>query len=143
MFRELLESNDFKIEVFDHETREIKYWCFDLREGVKYKEDYLIIKDAITHNKDQALEQACLQYCIENGVKKSWLDKWRNDIYGEEVKTYKHDLKSRYCGFACHFDKHNSDNKLEGSTKREKTFYDKELKLIAAIYAHDIKIVAT
>ena len=122
MFRSLLESNgafehNVKLQAYinDYQRAFSEYSCIEFKKSLT--------------------EQACLQYCIENGVKLEWFEgrseyeeyKWM----GEE-KWYKFNVglktievcENKIYEFSVHND---SDNKF--------------LKLIAAIYAHDIKII--
>jgi hypothetical protein len=65
------------------------------------------------------IEQACMQYCIENGVRLEWLDETTIEEY------------------ECN---HSDVRKLLIIVTNE-DWLEEIQKLIAAIYAHDIKII--
>jgi hypothetical protein len=74
--------------------------------------------------RDEAEEFACMQYCIENGVKLEWFD-------GRTISYYNSSL---------HWHKEDDDLQWFAELALDQLH---EEKLIAAIYAHDIKIIAT
>jgi hypothetical protein len=72
-----------------------------------------------------------MQYCIENGVKLEWLG--NSDSFGNKRHIYK-EKGSIACTVI--------NNKIT-SISYINDDEEKEMQLIAAIYAHDIKIIAT
>jgi hypothetical protein len=135
MFRELLESNN------KDEWIHISYTCLlddsqseriyleeecldDLRndgEELTLRCNFMLRDNPMCYGygvtSKIALEQACMQYCIENGVRLEWLKSKKEDI-----------------NVSKHIEYHLMDCLLVTSPHS---------KLIAAIYAHDIKIIAT
>jgi hypothetical protein len=122
MFRELLESNGYRIAVtntgassYPEQIMSIKMVLNDM-----CTTKYLVVcyyQDI----KDYQIEQACLRYCIQNGIKLEWLDETTREEY------------------ECN---HSDVRKLLIIVTKE-NWLDEIQKLIAAIYAHDIKIIAT
>jgi regulatory protein YycI of two-component signal transduction system YycFG len=144
MFKELLESNG--IEVKSYEICEgYTYTQVDIFKKMpsgfattKYSYKYL-------DNGTTRIEQACMQYCIENGVKLEWLKNEINDkiceFYETEFSygiTYKKEHSHEKEDI---LNIRKSDNKVIGYS--QSILMPKLDKLIAAIYAHDIKIIAT
>jgi hypothetical protein len=119
-----------------------------------------ILEEYIEHTIiDLYIEQACMQYCIENGVKLEWLKNLFNSNYDESEPTEIINDRGEY-KFICHYDKHVQHIKelfisdtiitirptnITGDRKSDWILAcdDKFDKLIAAIFAHDIKIIAT
>jgi hypothetical protein len=92
----------------------------------------------------KAFENFCMQYCIENGVKLEWIIGLNEKMYfhnGNKI-CWRHDLDKPQLGtFAMIKD---------GLLENVSMYYGKDdenyvyiTKLIAAIFAHDIKIIAT
>jgi hypothetical protein len=114
MFRELLESNGIEVKwclethFNSHNIYSAEIEC-DTYYGMLHARKY-----TMNH---RAIEQACMQYCIENGVKLEWLSIGIKVIYNK-TKNLRQILSSTLLS-------------------------DKDFKLIATIFAHDIKIIAT
>ena len=120
MFRELLESNG----VFEHNVKLIAYINDYQRAFAEY---------SCKEFKKNLVEQACLQYCIENGVKLEWLGKCElthednnqiNVFIREKGIDFEYDYASKLISYI-------------GEVLDD----IKILKLLCAIYAHDIKII--
>ena len=145
MFRELLESNGIKVELasmfvygWDNE-RSIVSWSI---EGVEYFED------ADSTDDSKAREQACMQYCIENGVKLEWIVNQWNSIDGLD-KIIDTEIQTTYNGIFIRFTfdlindrtlRLDENGCISQFMMMKHDFLTH--KLIAAIYAHDIKIIA-
>jgi hypothetical protein len=136
MFRELLESNGIKIEVVQRDNlvwHSIKVKCFQITFGeVKWYTNIAIIGSVKT--KEQAIEQACMQYCIENGVKLEWLCQ---DVDGDYMKRI---LDDEWIDSATFSPATPLEAWLEYHLPR---IMPNSRKLIFAILGHDIKIIAT
>jgi hypothetical protein len=124
MFRELLESNG----VFEHNVKLIAYIDDYQRAFLEY---------SCVEFKKSLVEQACMQYCIENGVKLEWLKfnptikshKFNDWIYQNDVPKLKIDKVTKQV--------------KEIFADEKGTLWGTQAKLFAAIFAHEIKIIAT
>ena len=89
MFRELLESNGIKVEWFGgcvHGGHVFDCELITQAISVNDEEFYFI------GTKEKALEQACMEYCIENNIKRNHLHKIGIDIKDNGI-TYLVNMK--------------------------------------------------
>jgi hypothetical protein len=119
MFKELCKEilKEFELQEL-YTTNGIKlYWYKHKDINFSYEKDgvYSNYDASVFTYEEKALEQACMQYCIENGVKLEWLPTHSQGII--KRTTLRNVLSST-------------------------SMSDEEMRLIAAIYAHDIKIIA-
>jgi hypothetical protein len=150
MFRELLESNGFNIHTQEHT------YFIDKKGKFENKILYVMVDELLDNGnaisfiqnygefikEPQAIEQACMQYCIENGVRLEWIIGLNEKMYFHNGNSicWRHDLDKPQLGtFAMIKD---------GLLENVSMYYGKNdenyvyiTKLIAAIYAHDIKII--
>ena len=135
MFRELLESNGFDVK------------CYEICEGYIYtqvdifkkmpsgfattKYSYKYLDNGTTRK-----EEACMQYCIENGVRLEWLPyiptikehKFTDWVYQDGIPKLKIDKETKIV--------------KEIFADEKGMFWGKNAKLLSSIFAHDIKIIA-
>jgi len=136
MFRKLLESNGYTIKVKNTGLSSQAEQVMSIGicpDGICIGE-YMVIA-YYQDVKDYQIEQACMQYCIENGVRLEWLGfnptiqehKFTNWIYQNDIPKLKIDKETKTV--------------KEIFADEKGTLWGTSAKLFAAIYAHDIKII--
>jgi hypothetical protein len=138
MFRELLESNKMLGKVCRFVSDDKTTGNFVDINGTEYSHHFQYNK--WINNEDENLEYICMQYCIENGVKLEWFTNVGFEISGFGNKPKWH---------LQHHKKGNIIALIENDIIKEisQTYIDngdyEQMKLVCAIFAHDIKIIAT